>query len=96
MTARARCWVIGVASMVLAACGAAPSTAPRACAPIPANYVRTDSVFFPGDTLWDGSEGPRVLAYLVDIYACGGADVGQRQARASDPTRSRVRSPPDP
>ena len=41
------------------------------------NYVRTDSIYFPYDALPDGTHGPRILAYLVDIYACNGADVGR-------------------
>jgi hypothetical protein len=81
MSARARFPFIVAVLMLLAACGAAPSTAPLACAPIRANFVRTDSVFYPCDTLRDGTVGPKVLAFLVDIYACNGADVGQRPAR---------------
>lgn len=80
MAARARFSLIVLASAVLAACGAAPSTAPLVCEPIRANYVRTDSVYFPCDTMRDGTEAPKILAYLVDIYACNGADVGQQRA----------------
>ena len=81
MAAPVRNWLFVLATAVLAACGAAPSTAPLTCAPIRANYVRTDSVYFPCDTLRDGTRGPKILAFLVDIYACNGTDVGQARAR---------------
>jgi hypothetical protein len=59
----------------LSACGKTPSTAPAVCEAIPANFVRTDTLYGPSAFLHDGTPAPRVVLFLVDIFACDGADV---------------------
>jgi hypothetical protein len=70
-------FLIGVA---LAACGRTMPTSPiTACPPVAANFVRTDTLYFAQGYLPDGTPAPKIIAYFVDIYACNGADVGQRR-----------------
>lgn len=51
-----------LALLLAAACGKEAPTAPRPCPRIPANLVRTDTVYV---------AGTRTVAAYVDVYACG-------------------------
>ena len=62
----------------LAGCGRDVPTSPN-CPAIAANFVRTDTLYFAQGTLPDGSAAPKIVAYLMDIFACNGADVGHRR-----------------
>ncbi len=53
-------------AFTLTACGRdMPTTPLEACPPTAANFVRTDTLYFPTT--------PRTVAYFVDVYACGTA-----------------------
>jgi hypothetical protein len=59
-------------------CGKTLPTSPAAgCPTIPANFVRTDTLYFPVNRLPDGTPGPKIIAFFVDIYACNGADIAK-------------------
>lgn len=74
-----RCLLAMIVGCVwIAACGRMP-LAPT-CPPIAANFVRTDTLYWAQvKATPPHANGPPVIAFLVDIYACGGADVGQKK-----------------
>jgi hypothetical protein len=66
-------------TILAAACGATPSTSPVPCPETGANFVRTDTLYFPQGYLPDGTPAPKIIAFFVDIYACNGAIISGKR-----------------
>lgn len=70
-----------VLCLTLCACGSTPPTSPiHPCPTVAEFYVRTDTFYYARKpAIPPNVDGPPVVAYLMDIYACNGADIGQKR-----------------